>query len=93
MAEHSWWRRALATLEREYERRIRRASLVGEYGAAHGEHEADATQSASEGEDPQRSPGEPEDGEVAAIVNLPRGAAGGWRSRVEAPPEAGDQQP
>ncbi len=33
-----WWGRMLAAFGREYERRIRAASLVTEYGAAHGAH-------------------------------------------------------
>jgi len=35
MAEQRWWKRVVAALEREYERRIRRASQVSDYGAAH----------------------------------------------------------
>jgi hypothetical protein len=38
MAEQSWWRRSLAAINREYERRIRRASQVTEYGADHHAH-------------------------------------------------------
>lgn len=38
MAEQSFWQRLLSTVERTYERRIRAASLVQEYGAAHAEH-------------------------------------------------------
>jgi hypothetical protein len=33
MAEQSVWRRLITAVEREYERRIRAASLVSEYGA------------------------------------------------------------
>lgn len=40
MAEQSWWRRSLAAINREYERRIRRASQVTEYGA-HTHHDDD----------------------------------------------------
>jgi hypothetical protein len=36
MAERSWWGRILLALEGEYERRVRAASLVTEYGVAHG---------------------------------------------------------
>lgn len=36
--QQSWWARMLAVVSREYERRIRKASLVTEYGAAHGSH-------------------------------------------------------
>ena len=39
MAERSFWRRFLDAVERIYERRIRAASLVHEYGAAHGHHD------------------------------------------------------
>lgn len=38
MAEQSWWRRALTAVNREYERRVRRASEVSEYGARHHAH-------------------------------------------------------
>jgi len=31
----NWFQRLLAALNREYERRVRRASLVTEYGAQH----------------------------------------------------------
>jgi hypothetical protein len=59
MAEQtSWWGRMLATVSREYERRIRAASLLTEYGVAHG--------SAHSNED--------DEGEAAEIVNLPRGS-------------------
>lgn len=37
----SWWGRMLAVVDREYERRIRAASLVTEYGASHGAHHDD----------------------------------------------------
>jgi len=36
----SWWQRMAAAVEREYDRRIRTASLVERYGAhAHGEED------------------------------------------------------
>ncbi|MGQ9926927.1 MAG: hypothetical protein ACUVS4_08655 [Chloroflexaceae bacterium] len=60
MAEQSWWRRLVATINREYERRIRAASLVTEYGAPH--HDKHEEEHA-------------EEGEVAEIVNVPRGTA------------------
>jgi uncharacterized protein YifE (UPF0438 family) len=50
----------LAAVGGEYERRIRAASLVTEYGAAHGGH--------GHGHD------EPAEHDSAEIVNLPRGA-------------------
>ncbi len=40
MVEQSLWQRFIAAVDREYERRIRAASLVTEYGAHH-EHHAD----------------------------------------------------
>jgi hypothetical protein len=39
MAQQSWWRRIVTAVEHEYDRRIRAASLVTEYGAAHHGHE------------------------------------------------------
>ncbi len=68
MAEQPWWRRLVATIDREYERRIRAASLVTEYGIAHhaGHEEEHA-----------------EEGEVAEIVNVPRGTAIGRERRAE----------
>ena len=39
MTTQTPWRRLLAAVEREYERRIRAASLVTEYGAQHAVHE------------------------------------------------------
>lgn len=56
MQNRNWWQRLMSALTNEYERRIRRASLVTEYGAAH--------------HDPTHHDDE---GEVAEIVNLPRG--------------------
>jgi hypothetical protein len=47
MAERSGWlERLRRAVEREYERRIRAASLVKEYGAHHGhaDHEGDAAE-------------------------------------------------
>lgn len=71
MSEQSWWRRTIAAIQREYERRIRRASLVTEYGAAHHGH----------GDDHQ-----PDD-EVAEIVNVPRGTPVGRSARPEPSPD------
>lgn len=59
MAEQTFWQRLIAAVNREYERRIRAASLVREYGADHHgrlEHSDDA-----------------DEGEVAVIANIPRG--------------------
>ncbi len=43
MAEQHLWRRLVAAVNREYERRIRAASLVTEYGAQphHDDHDED----------------------------------------------------
>ncbi|PDW03447.1 hypothetical protein CJ255_08575 [Candidatus Viridilinea mediisalina] len=57
MAEQSLWQRIMNAIEQEYDRRIRAASLITEYGAGHHGHE-------HEDED---------DGEVAEIMNVPRG--------------------
>lgn len=45
MAE-SWWRRLGAAVERVYERRIRAASMVGEYGQHHADHDEDEEEAA-----------------------------------------------
>lgn len=58
MATQNLWQRLLAAINREYERRIRAASLVTEYGAAH---------HATHAEDAE------DDGEAAVIANVPRG--------------------
>nr|WP_044200619.1 hypothetical protein [Oscillochloris trichoides] len=65
MAQQSLWKRMLAAVNREYERRIRAASLVTEYGAGHGhghhdDHHADHHE-------------EEDDGEAAEILNVPLG--------------------
>ncbi len=64
MAEQSWWRRIITAIEHEYERRLRRASLLGEYKPAddHHVHTTSTTTSAH-----------PADEEEAVIVNVPRG--------------------
>lgn len=71
MAKQPWWRRVIAAIDREYERRIRAASLVTEYGIGHhDEHEADHE----------------EEEAVAEIVNVPRGADLGHRRRAAPAP-------
>ncbi len=60
MAEQSWWRRIITAIEHEYERRLRRASLLGEYKPAD-DHHAHTTST------------HPTDEEEAVIVNVPRG--------------------
>lgn len=57
MAEQNPWQRFIAAVDREYERRIRAASLVVEYGAAHHAHDDD----------------DDDEAEVAVIANVPRG--------------------
>lgn len=57
MAEQNLWQRFVAAVNRVYERRIRAASLVTEYGAAHHDHDEHGD----------------EDAEVAVIANVPRG--------------------
>lgn len=41
MAQPSWWQHLLNRINREYERRVRAASLVTEYGADHHAHHSD----------------------------------------------------
>ncbi len=76
MAEQPWWQRLIGVIDREYDRRIRAASLVTEYGASHGGH-GHGGQSHSHGDHHDTGHGSSEqiddDGEVAAIVNLPKG--------------------
>jgi len=55
------WKTISNALFREYDRRIKRASLITEYGAAHHAVHADAHEDAHE------------DAEEAEIVNIPRG--------------------
>ena len=56
------WKTISNALYREYDRRIKRASLITEYGAAHhGDHGAEHADDAHE------------DAEEAEIVNIPRG--------------------
>lgn len=73
--QQSWWGRMLAAVSREYERRIRRASLVTEYGAAHGSHQ---------------HPDEDDDGAAAEILNVPRGTRRPTFSVQEAPADEHD---
>lgn len=64
MAEQSWWRRIITAIEHEYERRLRRASLLGEYKPADDHHAHTTSTTAST---------HPADEEEAVIVNVPRG--------------------
>ncbi|WP_322821384.1 hypothetical protein [Chloroflexus sp.] len=65
MAEQSWWQRLVAAVEREYERRIRRASLLGEFKPADDHHHAQVSAAST--------PDHAADEEEAVVVNVPRG--------------------
>lgn len=65
MSEQSWWQRLVAAIEREYDRRIRRASLLGEFKPADDHHHH------GHGNEPSHT-GHAEEDE-AVIVNVPRG--------------------
>ncbi len=41
MAQQNWFQRLLQQINNEYERRVRAASLVQEYGDHHGHHDHD----------------------------------------------------
>jgi hypothetical protein len=56
------WKTLSNALFREYDRRIKRASLITEYGAVHHDTHAEAHAAA-----------EHEDAEEAEIINVPRG--------------------
>lgn len=77
MAKQSWLRRVVTAIDHEYERRIRAASLVSEYGVGH--HDA---------HEEVHDLGE----EVAEIVNVPRDAQLGRRRRSAAAAEATDSE-
>jgi N-acyl-L-homoserine lactone synthetase len=65
MAEQSWWRRIITAIEHEYERRLRRASLLGEFKPVDDHHHSHAVATTiSE---------HAVDEEEAVIVNVPRG--------------------
>jgi hypothetical protein len=59
------WKTISNALYKEYDRRIKRASLITEYGTAHHDSQADA-----HADDAYH---EHEDAEEAEIVNIPRG--------------------
>ena len=61
------WKTISNALFKEYDRRIKRASLITEYGAAHHGTHADAAHA-----DPAHADAH-EDAEEAEIVNIPRG--------------------
>lgn len=79
MSEQSWWQRAISAINREYDRRIRRASLVSEYGAGHHGH--------SHADHDGPSYAEHDDGEVAAIMNVPKGTRIGRPTPPEPTPD------
>ena len=58
-------------MNREYDRRIKRASLVTEYGMAH--HHHDDTDQAPHADAVNEDAGHTDDEEQAEIVNVPRG--------------------
>lgn len=60
----SLWQRMLAMIDRKYERRIRAASLVTEYGAGHGHGHSDD----------HHHDADHDDGDAAEIMNLPWGS-------------------
>ncbi|WP_205703835.1 hypothetical protein [Candidatus Chloroploca sp. Khr17] len=66
MAQQHWWQRAIAAIDREYERRIRAASRVTEYGVSHHHHDEHDDNG--------------DDGEVAEIMNIPKGTRIAHRS-------------
>lgn len=76
MAEQSLWQRMLSAVNREYERRVRAASLVSEYGAGHhGDHgHAPIHEDVLHDELDDES-------EVAEIVNVPKGTRLGSHAR------------
>lgn len=80
MAEQSFWQRVIAAVTHEYDRRIRRASLVTEYGAGH------HTAHHAEPHDPHAEPAA-HDEEAAAIINVPKGTPVGRHARPSLPSE------
>jgi hypothetical protein len=66
------WKTISNALYREYDRRIKRASLITEYGAAHHDTPADAHDDAAR-DDVAHNDAAHDDGEEAEIVNIPRG--------------------
>jgi len=59
---------------REYDRRIKRASLVTEYGASHHAHDHDEHAETEHSEPAEHAEAEQShEGESAEIINVPRG--------------------
>lgn len=74
MAQQSWWRQILAGINAAYERRIRAASLVTEYGADHHGHHADHGPAAGRNAEHTSAADRHADEEGEAIItNVPRG--------------------
>lgn len=71
MAKRNWFATLVDAINHEYERRIRSASEVTEYGVGHGDH--------------AHAPAEDE--EVAEIINVPRGTRLGASLRSQPTPE------
>jgi len=66
------WKTISKALYKEYDRRIKRASLITEYGAAHHGTHADAAHADAARADVAHADAN-EDAEEAEIVNIPRG--------------------
>ena len=71
------WKTISNALYKEYDRRIKRASLITEYGAAHHGAHADAAHDDTH-----------EDAEEAEIVNVPRGTPVGTSAHLGEQPKA-----
>jgi hypothetical protein len=71
------WKTISNALYKEYDRRIKRASLITEYGAAH--HVGDGAAHADDAH---------EDAEEAEIVNIPRGTPVAASADLSEPPNA-----
>ncbi len=72
------WKTISNALYKEYDRRIKRASLITEYGAAHHSSHSDT-----------HAEGLHEDAEEAEIVNIPRGTLVAASAELAERPEAG----
>ena len=87
MAHQSWWGRLVGAVEREYERRVRRASGVLDYTANQRNKDYSPTeQMVSQATQPTLEALE----EEAAIVNVPRGTR---LARPNMPLSTADQAP
>lgn len=74
MAQQSWWQQLLARINTAYERRIRAASLVTEYGADHHGHHTDHGQATGHtAEGLRKDAGEAAEEDGVVIANVPRG--------------------